>query len=783
MKIRFVSLLLTLVLASFSEAEVLHKWLEPNPDHSYTYGNTDEDLFYTYTTKDASRSESEGSWQVTGSATASANAQAPLPRGQDLKTEFDAHALLRATGDRHAIEPHTGDGLAKAEDDSAVITKPSADNTTTARTKRKAHIVIYQQRVGQETIQRSFDAYTDGSKSETSVSPTDLDADPWASSWLEVRRRVALNNEVPDSPFESKTPRCESSGNGHTCEGYVSPEEAEEIGHCERGEACLTPRTSVKNRPRAHIIDCPEQTYKQGIWSWLMLKIKEDCKGEKWSCHSESDNCTLRHLHLKNASEATANETVVNGYVVPAGYSVGACGEHLYNDSSDHTLQASCSTNTNCISTNFYLCQHTTHEVSGDDNAPGAPAAPNPYPNANLCICPDGQTYHTSLNCTECGADYFSCNLPPHITLPCPLLTDTTGIHPLFLYCSYDNFGDYYACTPHEHVYNNPVPPPVTPPPPPIQQPPPPVNVPEAPPVTPPPQQPPPENVPEAPPIQQPPVSGSCSIHTIPASQAAAHTSVNFECGLHSYFACQPPSSTQTDFHTYATLPCGTHSGRLCTVPAAHTELRQCPRRNGNSCTIGTFYACDPHTHQYPTPTPTVRCGNSWTGPGACIYDRVISGTDPNEHRSSACDAGHTYWTCNSTVNVSNWENNHRTRTCPRRNGNSCTIGTFYACDPHTHQYPTPTPTVRCGNSWTGPGACIYDRVVSSSSTEHQSSPCSAGHTYWTCNSTVNVSNWENKHRVRTCRRSGCGNTWQACVDGWNAPQCNTNANNNCWAQ
>ena len=74
MKIRFVSLLLTLLLASVSQAEVLHKWREPNPYHSYTYANTDENLFYTYTTKDASRSESGGSWQVTGSASASANA-------------------------------------------------------------------------------------------------------------------------------------------------------------------------------------------------------------------------------------------------------------------------------------------------------------------------------------------------------------------------------------------------------------------------------------------------------------------------------------------------------------------------------------------------------------------------------------------------------------------------------------------------------------------------------------------------------------------------------------
>ena len=380
MKIRFVSLLLTFLLASFSQAEVLHHWFEPNPDHSYTYANTDENLFYTYTTKDASRSESGGSWTLTASATATANAQAPLPRGQDVKTEFDVDAQLRTTGDRHEVEPFHGNEM-PATEQGAERTKKSSDSTTTARTKRKAHVASYKNKIRGPAEQRFLSASTSGGKSETSVSSTHLDADPWASSWLEVRRRVALNNEVPNSPFTSTTPKCDSSGNGHTCTGATPTKK--DVGHCEREGACLTPETSVRNQPRAHIIECPERTYKQGKWRWWMLKIEEDCKGEKWSCHSNPDNCDRSHLHLKPASEASSGDTVVNGYVIPAGYSVGACGEHLYSSGSasehaektgacghtyyaclqgDHDqLQASCSTDTNCISTNFYLCQHTSH--------------------------------------------------------------------------------------------------------------------------------------------------------------------------------------------------------------------------------------------------------------------------------------------------------------------------------------------------------------------------------------------------------------------------------------
>ena len=100
MKIRFVSLFLLLLLTSLSEAEVLHSWVEPQPDHAFQNGAVAEYPFNTYTSKSASRSESGGSWQLTGSATASANVQAVSPRSGDVSRKWDADAQLRATGDR-----------------------------------------------------------------------------------------------------------------------------------------------------------------------------------------------------------------------------------------------------------------------------------------------------------------------------------------------------------------------------------------------------------------------------------------------------------------------------------------------------------------------------------------------------------------------------------------------------------------------------------------------------------------------------------------------------------
>ena len=82
------------------------------------------------------------------------------------------------------------------------------------------------------------------------------------------------------------------------------------------------------------------------------------------------------------------------------------CGQHLTTVSGIHTKQASCSTDSTCIATNFYQCQHSSHTY---------PAAPAPRPTA---VCSEGHSYYTDnweLNrhrdrtCTRCSLTYQNC--------------------------------------------------------------------------------------------------------------------------------------------------------------------------------------------------------------------------------------------------------------------------------------------------------------------------------------------------------------------------------------
>lgn len=195
-------------------------------------------------------------------------------------------------------------------------------------------------------------------------------------------------------------------------------------------------------------------------------------------------------------------------------------------------------------------------------------------------------------------------------------------------------------------------------------------------------------------------------------------------------------TDTNSDASTTTTRPCG----HLTTATGNHDYITTCTTTNsrGQTCTNSTgYYACTPHTHTYPAPPPVVRCGNSWTGEGACIYNRVVSSSS-TEHQET-CSTHGTYWGCNQTA--SNW---HGTRTCTRCNlsyqkctnhatacqnlrwhtedsdpyitgpcghsyrrsrtteheyitcavsnsrGQTCTGGSYYECLSHTHTYPPP---------------------------------------------------------------------------------------------
>lgn len=118
----------------------------------------------------------------------------------------------------------------------------------------------------------------------------------------------------------------------------------------------------------------------------------------------------------------------------------------------------------------------------------------------------------------------------------------------------------------------------------------------------------------------------------------------------------------------------------------------------------------------------------------------------------------------------------------------TCIATSFYQCQHSSHTYPAVTtrpcghPTTRGGShSWVSAGKCPYrnsegDRCKNTSG-YYRCKPhtheypkwetCSSGHRY-----NAESDSAVKRHRVRTCRFSECGQTWQVCVNGWDAPIC-----------
>ena len=139
----------------------------------------------------------------------------------------------------------------------------------------------------------------------------------------------------------------------------------------------------------------------------------------------------------------------------------GACGHTYYACSQgDHDkLQASCSTNTSCTATNFYLCQHTSHTYAfqscGHRYDPNSSSAHShrsvsfPCNNHSYYACAQttsAEIARHSYGTLPCGAHtgYPCDSVLRHLRMrPCP--PDANGI-----LCS---IGSYYGCSPHSHSY------------------------------------------------------------------------------------------------------------------------------------------------------------------------------------------------------------------------------------------------------------------------------------------------------------------------------------------
>ena len=207
--------------------------------------------------------------------------------------------------------------------------------------------------------------------------------------------------------------------------------------------------------------------------------------------------------------------------------------------------------------------------------------------------------------------------------------------------------------------------------------------------------------------------------------------------------------------------------------PAYHKYM-SCPAsitQNGSTvyCQAGSdVWKCQSHTHDFPsgstppagggsTPpadnTPNCSgCTSDCSSPCSCTNSGTCGGTatTPPPPSYHACGEHKTSVSGDHSLQAS----------CPSTdsNGNSCTVTNFYACDGHTHSYPSPPPKPK-------------------------------GTTCGACNASYNPNSPSavNRHRVRTCRFSECRQTWQACVNGWTPPICNKPYRKRngltCWAE
>ena len=403
------------------------------------------------------------------------------------------------------------------------------------------------------------------------------------------------------------------------------------------------------------------------------------------------------------------------------------CG-HLPSEPGSHSLQASCSTDANCISTNFYQCQHTAHE----------------YPSGLVCPDPSKHNPECWVSCAEGHkrAYYWSC--------------------------------EWSSCPECDYVSRNPSPPASTPPPPP-PPPPPPTSTP--PPTTPP-------TTPPSPPTPPAPTLAyfACGIHSYDVSSppsvyeknshlyygSCPETNSNGDrCTVFGFYDCQPhthtyPSSSKNNNNNSSNNnnnssnnnnhssnnnnnhsstapsapsspvsyhPCGVHE---TTVSGDHSLQASCSR--DSRCNAQNFYYCQHSSHTYPAPPPPPRVvcpANSWTSCGGTVS------------HATTCGQGHTYYTCNPDA-VSYHSGHVAGVVCPANQWTNCggtsshatTCGqghTYYTCNPDAVSAHSGHKKVVCpANGWTN-----CKGTVSHATT------CGRGHTYYTCNpDAVSAHSW-----------------------------------------
>ncbi len=257
------------------------------------------------------------------------------------------------------------------------------------------------------------------------------------------------------------------------------------------------------------------------------------------------------------------------------------------------------------------------------------------------------------------------------------------------------------------------------------------------------------------------------------------------------------PKATCSAGHSYftdRTWPVNHHKDRTCT--RCSLTYQNCSNHS-SACQNSKWHTDDPSAAPK-SPTPTTPTPTTPTPTTPTPTTPVPQA--PSQVTYHACGVHESSVSGDHSLQASCSETNS--------NGDRCTVSSFYACQSHTHQYPAPKkpdppkPKVVCpADSWTKCGGTVSHAAT-----------CQAGHTYYTCNpsavsahsrhkkpvpkSDVVCSSGHrydpesdfavNKHRVRTCRFSACGQTWQRCVDV-SAPICSKPYRKknglSCWAK
>ena len=216
-------------------------------------------------------------------------------------------------------------------------------------------------------------------------------------------------------------------------------------------------------------------------------------------------------------------------------------------------------------------------------------------------------------------------------------------------------------------------------------------------------------------------------------------------------FTCQSPECPN-DANHLIDGECGVHEVKKgdtsavsahSKLPTSHSQQGRCPVTHDfdgetYQCVLINTYYCDLHDfHDFVD--------------GVGTYP-IIEPEEPTNPPSSP-----SYHACG--VHETSVSGDHSLQaSCSASNANgSCTVSGFYACDGHSHVYPSP-PTVVCpANRWTSCGGTVSHETT-----------CGAGHTYYTCN--PSAVSWH--QTPRTCSRSGCNSTYTNCSRGSDTKHC-----------